>query len=286
MLLGDLALMVVSFLWGLTNVVIRDALDGITPLWFCGLRFPIALITVMIFFGKRAFAMNKREKISGLLLGAIFVSAYPIGAVALLYTKAANESFIISMSSVTVPLVTWMMTRKFPGWHIIVAVVLCTIGAAGLVFDANMTANWGDILCIGCLIAVTIYMLLLNKFAPECDPLGFSCWQAVGGCILAVAIAVLFEPFPAHIPMRAWLALIYAGTAAFALTLVLQTWAQAHTSATHAALILACSGVFATVIECIFMNEPLTLRAAVSSLLIMLGIVSIEIIPLMHKESK
>lgn len=31
MILGDLAVLLVSFIWGATNVVIRDALGGITP---------------------------------------------------------------------------------------------------------------------------------------------------------------------------------------------------------------------------------------------------------------
>jgi hypothetical protein len=32
MLLGDLSILFVAFLWGATNVVIRDALNEITPL--------------------------------------------------------------------------------------------------------------------------------------------------------------------------------------------------------------------------------------------------------------
>lgn len=31
MIIGDLAVLLVAFIWGATNVVIRDALSGITP---------------------------------------------------------------------------------------------------------------------------------------------------------------------------------------------------------------------------------------------------------------
>ena len=45
MVVGDLAVLLVAFIWGLTNVVIRDALDGITPFWFCFLRFVVHYIS-------------------------------------------------------------------------------------------------------------------------------------------------------------------------------------------------------------------------------------------------
>ena len=80
MLLGDLGILFVALIWGTTNVVIRDALDGITPLWFCGLRFAIAWATVMIFFGKKAFLLPKDTRLKSTLVGMVFICAYLCGA--------------------------------------------------------------------------------------------------------------------------------------------------------------------------------------------------------------
>ena len=88
MIIGDLAVLLVALIWGATNVVIRDALDGITPFWFCALRFIIAWGAVMLIFGKRAMAMERRAKAAGTFTGMVFICAYLAGAVGLLYTTA------------------------------------------------------------------------------------------------------------------------------------------------------------------------------------------------------
>jgi len=141
MLLGDLGILFVALIWGTTNVVIRDALEGITPLWFCGLRFAIAWATVMIFFGRKAFLIPRKARLKSTLVGMVFICAYLTGAIGLLYTTAGNQSFIISMSVVLVPLSVWIITHKFPGWHVVIAVLLCTAGMVGLMLDVDLSVT-------------------------------------------------------------------------------------------------------------------------------------------------
>lgn len=286
MIIGDLAVLLVALIWGATNVVIRDALDGITPFWFCALRFIIAWGAVMLIFGKRAMAMERRAKAAGTFTGMVFICAYLAGAVGLLYTTAGNQSFIISMSVVFVPLSVWLFTRKFPGWHVVTAVALCTAGMAGLVLDGNLSVNIGDLLSTGAMLFVTAYILLVQKFVDGADPCGLACWQAFGGMILAVAAALSFEPIPAHLSGAAWAAIVYAGTIGFALTLVLQTTAQKYTTSTHVAILLSTSGIFGSAIGVIFIGEPMTWRIFIASALILAGVLSVEVIPAVRKQNQ
>lgn len=279
MFAGDLGILAVALIWGTANVIIRDALEGITPLWFCGIRFTIAWITVMIFFGHRAFALPNNIKLISSGIGMVFICAYLAGAIGLLYTTAGNQSFIISMSVVLVPLAAWTISRKFPGWHVIISVLLCTAGMAGLMLDGNLTVNIGDLLSFGSCIFVTIYIFLVQKYVQGADPYALSCWQALGGMILAVAAASIFEPFPAHIPLKAWLALIHTATIGFALTLVMQTVAQKYTSATHVAILLSTSGVFGSAAGVIFIGEPMTMRIFIASAMILIGVITVEAVP-------
>ncbi|MCF0248565.1 MAG: DMT family transporter [Synergistes sp.] len=279
MLLGDFAVLMVAFIWGLCNVIIRDALEGVTPFVFCGLRFLIAWITVSLFFGRRALAMKPKARLNGIWTGMTFICAYLVGAEALLYTTAGNESFIISMSVVFVPLFVWIITRKFPGWHVVLSVVLCTIGLAGLVLDGNLTVNFGDLLAALSMLFVTAYILLVRRFVEDSDPFGLSCWQAFGGMILAAAAALIFEPFPEYIDGRAWAAIIFAGTVGFALTLVLQTVAQKYTTPTHTAILLSTSGIFGSFLGVIILYEPMTWRIFIASALILAGVLLVEAAP-------
>jgi drug/metabolite transporter (DMT)-like permease len=286
MFLGDLGLLIVAFIWGLTNVVMRDALKEITPFWFCALRFSIAFAVVFVLFGHRAFRVTRRIKVAGSLIGIIFISAYIVGAPALLFTTAGNQSFIISTSVVFVPICVWMLSGKFPGWHIVIAVLLCTVGMGGMMLDATFTINFGDVLCFVSMMFVTAHILLVQKFVATEDPYALACWQSLGGMILAVLTALIFEPFPAHITRAAWIAVIYAATAGFALTIVLQTVAQKYTTATHAAILLSTSGVFGRMLGIIFLGEPMTARIMISSALVLVGVIIAEAYPAKAAKSK
>ncbi|MDL2263804.1 DMT family transporter [Synergistaceae bacterium OttesenSCG-928-I11] len=283
-LLGDLMILVVAFIWGATNVVMRDALSDVTPLWFCGLRFLIASATVFLFFGRRAMRIPAQGKATSILTGSVFIMAYLVGAVALLYTTAGNQSFIISMSVVFVPVGVWVFTKKFPGWHIVLSVALCTAGMAGLVLDESFSVNYGDLLCFVSMLCVTAYILLVQKFVKDADPYALACWQAFGGMVLAVAAALVFEPLPTGIPLKGWLAIVYAGTIGFALTVVLQNVAQKYTTATHAAILLSTSSVFGSALGVLFIGEPMTMRIFLASALILAGVVAAEAIPALRKK--
>ncbi len=286
MLLGDLGILAVAFIWGATNVVIRDALGGITPFWFSGLRFTISFATVSLFFGTRALALPSRMRVAGVLVGCVFVSACILGALALVYTTAGNQSFIVSMSVVFVPLSVWFFTRKFPGWHIVASVMLCTAGMAGLMLDGEFVVNVGDALCFGSMLFITAYIILVQKYVRDVDPYGLACWQALGAMVLALGTAFAFEPFPERIPLAAWLAIGFAATIGFALTLVIQNVAQKYTTATHVAILLSTSSVFGSAIGVIFIGEPMTFRIFIASALILIGVLTAEAVPAVANSRK
>lgn len=282
-LLGDLGILTVAFIWGTANAVIRSALDGITPLWFCALRFAISFAAVAFFFGSRALRLPRGMKAAGTMTGTVFVSGYILGAVALLYTTAGNESFIISMSVVFVPAVVWILRREFPGWHIVVSVALCVAGMAGLTLDESLSVNVGDLICFAAMLCVTANILLVQRFVRNADPYALACWQALGGVLVAFAAALLFEPFPKGIPAGAWIAIVYTGTIGFALTLVLQNVAQKHTSATHAAILLSTSSVFGSAAGILLLGEPMTWRIFIAGAFILTGVALSAVIPAMRR---
>ena len=284
MVVGDLAVLLVAFIWGLTNVVIRDALDGITPFWFCFLRFVVASAVLMLLFGRRAFAMTRRAKVRGMLTGVVFSLAYLSGAVGLLYTTAGNQSFIVSMSVVFVPLCVWLLTKKFPGRHVMVSVALCLAGLCGLMLDGNFRVNPGDALSAFAMLCITGYILLVEKFVAGEDACGLACWQAAGTGSKASAQRAEHIIVPAEIGRAAWLAVIYAGTIGCALTLVLQTAAQKFTSPTHVAILLSTSGIFGSLLGVVFIGEPMTWRIFIASALIFAGVIIVEAVPALRKK--
>ncbi len=151
----------------------------------------------------------------------------------------------------------------------------------GLMLDVDLSVNLGDLLSFASCVFVTIYILLVQKYVKGADPYALTCWQAFGGMLLAVAAAAIFEPFPANIPPKAWLALIHTGTIGFALTLVIQTVAQKYTNATHVAILLSTSGVLGSVAGWIFMrNHDLRILCLSHDTC---GVITVEAVPAIRK---
>ncbi|MDR1134354.1 MAG: DMT family transporter [Synergistaceae bacterium] len=279
MMLGDGGVLTVAFIWGATNVVLRGALTELTPLWFCALRFAVAFAATAVFFGRRAVSMPRAASAAGFFTGAVFILAHILGAIALLFTTAGNESFIIAMSVVFVPLAAAFMERKAPPRRVIASIALCVAGMAGLMLDGSMSVNVGDLLCFASMLLVTAYILLVQKFVKSADVYALAFWQALGGMTLAAAAALIFEPMPSEIPYTAWAAVAYAGTVGFALTLVIQNVAQKYTTATHTAILLSMSSVFGRVLGIVFIEEPMTPRIFTASALILAGVITAELAP-------
>jgi drug/metabolite transporter (DMT)-like permease len=279
MILGDCGILTVAFIWGATNVVIRGALEDLTPLWFCALRFAVAFAATAVFFGRRAVSMPRAASAAGFLTGAVFIMAYILGAIALLFTTAGNESFIIAMSVVFVPLAAALIERKIPHRRVVVSIALCVAGMAGLMLDRSLSVNVGDLMCFGSMLFVTVYILLVQKFVRNADAYALAFWQALGGMVISAAAASIFEPMPSEIPRAAWTAVVYAGTVGFALTLVIQNVAQKYTTATHTAILLSMSSVFGRVLGIALIGEPMTVRILAASASILAGVITAELAP-------
>lgn len=68
---ADLMLLAVAFLWGSSYVVTKGSIDIVEPLQVIFLRFSIASLLSLIFFGKHLKTTSKGEIKAGFILGAL-----------------------------------------------------------------------------------------------------------------------------------------------------------------------------------------------------------------------
>ena len=76
-----------------------------------------------------------------------------------------------------------------------------------------------------------------------------------------------------------WLIVIYLGLIAGALTMVLQTWAQARVEASRAAVIMAMEPVWAAVFAVALGGESITVRMVIGGLAILAAMYLVELAP-------
>ena len=67
--IAQAALVLVTLIWGITFVMVKDALNDTGPFAFGTLRFTIAGILTMIVVNKSIFTLTNTEVVGGLICG-------------------------------------------------------------------------------------------------------------------------------------------------------------------------------------------------------------------------
>ena len=128
------------------------------------------------------------------------------------------------------------------------------------------------------------HILALSRLSEPGAALSLSLVQmAVITVVCGFAALWPSEGSPAGIRLPAsggdWVAVIYLGLIAGALTMVLQTWAQARIDPTRAAVIMAMEPVWAAAFAVALGGELITVRMVVGGLAILAAMYLVELAP-------
>lgn len=268
---ADLALLFVAFIWGVTFVVVKDALADIGPYYFLALRFAIAFIFMALIW-RRAFRyLNRASLVPGLIIGAALFAGYAFQTVALQYTSAANTGFITGLSVVLVPICAAFLTRRLPSWPAVVGVTSAAAGLAMLAVKSDFSLSYGDTLAFMCAVCYAVHIILVGRFAPRFDPILLAIIQVGTVGLISGFIAPVVEVFPAELSRTVQIALLATAIPATSLAFLIQNWAQRFTSPTHTAVILTMEPVFAGLTAWLIGGEDLGMRQLLGGTLIVAG---------------
>jgi drug/metabolite transporter (DMT)-like permease len=239
-----LALLLVTAVWGVTFVQVKDAVE-IYPLFaFLAVRFAIASATLAVPGARRLRSLGRRGLGAGVLLGVLLAAGYALQTAGLERTTASSAGFITGLYVVLVPLVALVLFRERIGRGVWVGAGLALVGLAMLSgVDAGSAA--GDLLILGCALAFGFQIPLTGRFAPHYDPLALTLVQMLVAFVGFTAIAVSLGEVELPRGGTVWAALLVTGIFASALAYLIQTWAQRTISAARTAVVYAMEPVFA-----------------------------------------
>jgi len=159
----------------------------------------------------------------------------------------------------------------------IVGVLLATAGLALLSLNADFSVGRGDLLVLGCSVALALHILPTGVVAPRSDPIRLTAVQLLTVAVLSGLFALLWERPLALPPSSVWFAAAFTGLLASSFAFGAQTVAQRFTSATHTALIFVTEPVFAALFSYVVGREALTTRAWLGCGLILAGMLTAEL---------
>lgn len=282
---ADIALVVVTAIWGSTFVVVKNALDVVGPLVFVAVRFWVAggALTLLLWLQRkiasRPIPIQPRALRAGAFTGVFLTLGYVPQTIGLQTTEAAKAAFITGLSVVLVPLFAATLLHKPPTRAATFGVLMATVGLGFLTLDLHqrLTLAPGDLWVLLCAVGFAAHITSTARFAPHYDVLPFTATQLLTTATLSTIAALLFERYALLPPASALPAIVYMGLIATAFVFGVQTWGQRHTTPTHTALIFALEPVFAALFAVVFAGERLEAREWLGGALILLGMLVAEV---------
>ncbi len=291
--LADLALLAVAVAWGITFVVVKEALNAVGPFTFVALRFAwgAAAMAPLVLLGRgvmsRGDILRPNGTVSlaraGSLTGACLFAGYAFQTAGLQVTSAGRAAFITGLSVVIVPILVALVAHQPVGRAAGAGVGLATLGLALLSAEALSidleTTGIGDLLVLGCAFAFALHIFLLGRFAPRHDVVRLTTVQIITVAALSgIAVAIWEAPAWEGL-VAAWPAAAFTGVLCTALAFAVQTEAQRFTTPTHTALIFSTEPVFGALFAAAFAGERFGGTELAGCGLILLGMLVVQLFP-------
>ncbi len=280
LIIADVSLLFVALVWGANFVIMKDALQHITPFAYLGLRFSLATLILALIFWRRLPRISRDDLRCGLLAGLLLFSGFAVQTIGLMHTTPAKSGFITGTSVVIVPLFYYLATKDNPGKWAFIGGLLALGGLYFLSVTNGLPAEgfvlqYGDFLTLICAFFFAAHIVTLGIISPCRDTVILSILQLGVTGLLSLLMALTFEPLSSLVVSSPsiWAAILYAIIFCTIGAFVTQTAAQKHTHSTHAALILSTEAVFAGVFSYFFWGEAFTLPMFFGISLIFAGII-------------
>ncbi len=280
---AELALLAVTFIWGATFVVVKEALQDASTLLFLAVRFTIATVALAAVFRPLPSRFDKTKPIltGGALVGLFLFSGYVLQTIGLRYTTPSKSAFITGLCVVMVPVFSALVSRRPPGASESLGVATATVGMGLLTLHGvSLKMEFGDLLTLGCAAAFSIHLMLIGRFASRLGFQALALTQVATAAVLALSTFWWVERPSVRWTPGLIAALLITGLLATAAAFSIQSWAQQYTTATRTALIFAMEPVFAWLTSFVVAGELLSPRAAAGAVLILAGILLVELKPL------
>lgn len=274
---ADLMLLMITVFWGASYMLTKIGLEGLEPFNLTALRFIIAFIIAAVAFHKQIFCADvktiKYAFILGVLLFGMFISmAFGLG-----HTTASNAGFLISLSVVLIPIISFVFLKQKIEKRVIVGVCLALIGIALMTLDSKLTVNIGDLLCILCAMLCSIHVIVIGIFTKEVDSIALGALQLGFAGIFSIIFSAFTETVRLPNTALSWLTVLLLSIFCTAIGYIVQTMAQQHTSATHTGLILSLEPVFSAIFAYIFLEEVLAPKGYIGAVILLTGVLISEL---------
>ena len=277
-LLAQLAMVVTTMIWGITFVMVKDALNDAPPYMFASLRFGVAFILGFIYVNKEIKNITSNEMYGGLLCGFCLFMGYAFQNFGLMETSPSKSAFITSVSVILVPIILVLFKLKKVNMRIWIAVILAIIGLYILLNPSGGGINIGDILTFGCAVSFAVHVIFQDRYLSKGASISkLFLIQVMFVTLFSCLSVFIFEGIVINISERLVVAILVTGILATFVAIMLMVWSQTILGPNQTAVLLSLEPVFAALFSTVFAGEILGIYGWVGGMIVVLGVLSSEI---------
>lgn len=266
MKLAPWALLIVAMAWGWSFVIMKDAIarQSVNNLLFT--RFGVAVIVMVLIRPKVLQLLNRdlvmRAGAAGIFLG----SGYIFQTLGLERTGAAITGFVTGLYIVLTPIFASIFLRQRVDRFTWICIAIATLGLA-LLSIHGWSVGYGELLTFISAIFFAIHIIALSKWSSGRDAYAMTVVQ-LAMCAIVSGLASIPGGYSPPPDTGVWAVVVFTAVFATAIAFIIQTWSQAHMSATKVAVILTMEVVFAALFAILFGGENLTLQSTLGGLMV------------------
>ena len=276
---ADLLLLSVAIAWGVTFLMVQDAINT-TPVYaFLFFRFAIASILMFFIAYKYLNEINKKTILYGIILGLFLFSAFATQTFGLSYTKSSIVAFITGLNVIVVPFLAYFIFKDYISKNVLIATVVAVIGLYLLTMSGALTIGKGELLTLICAFLFALQIIFTGKFSKEVNVFLLVLFQLITVAVLSLVFSLSLDDVTFNLTYDYVFFKAVLITAVFATVyaFLIQTYMQQFTTATKTAIIFAMEPVSASVFAYISVGEVLTNIQLSGAILIVFATVVAEL---------
>lgn len=280
---GDLEMILVTLIWGINAILVKDALGSFLPMQFNAIRLNLAsllLIGVMAVSGKMERPSRKDWPLV-ILAGFLGNTVYQVMFIkGIAMSTASNTSFVLATTPATTAVMSHLfgkqrMTRRmWTGVIMAVAgVLVITLSGQGQGASGLSPATAGDLITFMGTIAWCLHTIIASDMVKRMSPLAFTTWTMVPGALLLIPFS-LRELGAGNWEISAlnWFELVFSGSVAIVFSYILWNKGVKESGPAKTAVYQNLTPVWTGVFAWLLLREPWPPVKFLGALVILTGV--------------
>lgn len=276
---ADLLLLTVAIAWGVTFLMVQDAIKSVPVYAFLFWRFLLATILMGIIAYKSFEFIDKKTVLSGMLLGLFLFLGFATQTFGLAYTKSSIVAFLTGLNVIIVPFLAYAVFKQQVRKMVFVASILAVFGLYLLTLSGELTFGFGEMLSLSCALFFALQIVFTDIYSKQNNVFLLVFFQFVTVTFLSLLMSLIVDPVTFNIGLEYTFlkALIITAIFATVYAFLVQTYMQQFTTPTKTAIIFAMEPVSAGLFGYFVGNEILTSVQIIGACIIIFAVLIAEI---------